>query len=135
MHLTGPTASNVPRLVPTLGPAEAVTAVAFSRNGNLIVRGGDGIAILWDVGTGSEVRRFTTSRSSLTHVQFFDYDLKILTGSEDGFARVWDTASGKQLLSPIQGFVETLGHAYIYGDPFAVSPDGNVIFTADKEHV
>src|SRR5262245_23826041 len=74
-----------PRLVPTLGPADAVNAASFSRDGKLLATGSsDGVAILWDVATGNEVRRMIVTSGQVVQVQFFADDHKLLTGTSDG---------------------------------------------------
>jgi WD40 repeat protein/peroxiredoxin len=130
-----PAVSRAPRLVPTLGPAYVINSAAFSDDGSLLVTGSsDGVIILWDMATGNEARRFVATTSSVIKVEFFDHDKKLLIGSEDGVTQTWDLTTFRPLLK-LNGYVGTLAHDYLYGAPFAVSTEGTVIFTADKEGV
>lgn len=129
-----PVSSDEPRLVATVGIRGGVGGVAFSSDGRLVLTGaGDDDAVLWDVASRGEVRRFSGHSAPVLFVAFFDKDRKILTGSQDGTARVWDAATGGELLPPIPAHVGRLGHEAAYGSPFAVSPDGRIL-TVDSEN-
>ena len=73
--------------------------VAFSPDGRLMVSGGHdpGIAILWDVASRKELRRFDGHTSSIDAVAFSPDGRTLLTGGDDGAALLWDVASGKEL--------------------------------------
>ena len=128
-----PASSDEPRLVATVGIRGGVGGIAFSSDGRLALTGaGDDDAVLWDVASRGEVRRFSGHSAPVLFVALFDGDCKVLTGSQDGTARVWDAATGDELLPPMPAHVGHLGHDAAYGSPFAVSPDGRIL-TADSE--
>ncbi len=121
-----------PRLVPTIGHTNKIGSLSYSSNGRFLISGAsDGILILWDVETGAELKRYL-AMEGVMHVQFCDRDQKLFAGYEDGKARIWDVLSGKEVRS-FQGSVAALAHDYLYGDPFAISADGALVATADKQ--
>lgn len=122
----------LPQLVPTLGHTSKIASVAYSEDGKFLISGAsDGVVIVWDLATGNEIRRYATPVAVL-RVQFLDNGRRFFAGYEDGTARLWDTASGTELQA-FDGHVAVLAHDYLYGSPFAVSPDGQDVATADPE--
>ncbi|MDX1616298.1 MAG: protein kinase [Candidatus Promineifilaceae bacterium] len=88
------------------GPAERVALQAnqglawdadLSPDGRTLVTGG--IARLWDLDTGEELRRLIGHRDEVTSVAFHPNGGQVATSSIDGTARVWDAATGEQLLT------------------------------------
>lgn len=120
-----------PQLVPTLGHTNKIASVAYSEDGKLLITGaGDGVVVVWDVATSNEIRRYVAPAGVL-QVQFLDNGRRFFAGYENGTARLWETASGTEL-RVFDGHVAVLAHDYLYGSPFAVSPDGQIVATADK---
>jgi uncharacterized protein (TIGR03067 family) len=98
-----------------------VNSIAFTRDGHLLLAGGDGtdadnLVRLWDVADGQEVRRFKGHRGFVTSVALSSDDRRALTGSQDQTARLWDVATGKELLC-------LKGHTALV-EGVAFSPDG-----------
>ncbi len=123
-----------PILVPTLGHTNKISALTYSRDGRLLATGGsDGIIILWDVDSGAELKRYAAN-SGVLRVELFGGDNRLFAGYEDGKARIWNTNSGAEVRS-FPGYVAPLAHDYLYGAPFAISNDGAVVLTADKDGV
>lgn len=87
------------------GQPYAVTAVAFSPDGRLAVSAGHGaMAILWDVATGAEIRRFEEywvdspwGIEAYLDVEFSPDGKQILASHDDGNIIAWDVASGQEV--------------------------------------
>jgi WD40 repeat protein len=74
--------------------------VVFSHGGDLLAFASanrDGIC-LWDLRQNSELRSFTGHRSRIFSVVFSPSDEKLISAGWDGTIRVWEVASGKELL-------------------------------------
>ncbi len=84
-----------------LGHTEQVLSVAFSPDGTRVLTGAglygrpvsdsdeDSTAKLWDAETGQEIRTFRGHTSSVISVAFSPDGTRVLTGSEDRTARIW----------------------------------------------
>lgn len=80
-----------PRLVVQRGHDGAVTAVALSPDGRRAVTcGADGAAILWDVATSRELRRYIVSNKPIRAVAFAPNGRQFATGGDDAVIRVWN---------------------------------------------
>ncbi len=66
---SGPSAGH-PKLVVQLGHSGSINAAALSRDGRLVLSGGDDLAILWETATGRQLRRFVGHTDSVTSVAF-----------------------------------------------------------------
>src|SRR5262249_43654114 len=98
------------------GHRGAVTAVAFSRDGQLAASGGGGLFLglgepldwvriddhvvrLWDVKSGQELRQFVGHKEQVEGLAFSPNGrLLVSTGGRDQSVRVWEVATGKELL-------------------------------------
>jgi len=86
-----------------VGHTTPLNSVAFSPNGKLIATAGggtttvDNTARLWDASNGSELFILRGHTQGVLSVFFSSDCLKLLTASEDGSVRTWDTRTGKQL--------------------------------------
>jgi len=101
----------------------AVLAVAVSRDGETVAAGGfDGAIRLIDMKSG-KVRATLAGHETWVNPLAFGRDGRLLSGSSDGTARLWDVAKGKEL------------KAFRLADPREVrgapiSPDGKVVAAA-----
>ncbi len=99
---------------------------AYSPDGKWIATGsGAGFGVLWDVETGTVVRRFFGHTGGVTSVAFSPDGTKILTGSGDHTAKLWDVSSGEEVrtFSGHEGDVSCV----------AFSPDGLKVVTASED--
>mgnify|MGYP003694098895 CR=1 FL=1 len=86
-----------PQLVVQLGHSTRINAAAFSRDGRLVLSGGDeNLAILWEVATGREIRRFVGHEAPVNSAAFSPDGRLILTGSGDATARLWNTTTAEE---------------------------------------
>ena len=113
---------NHPRLVAQVGHGSHLNAIAFSPDGRMVLTGADDdMAILWEVATGKEIRRFELHSDDVTSVSFSPDGRAALTGSHDRTARMWDVATGNELR-------RFEGHSsYVVSVVF--SPDGRTVLT------
>jgi Tol biopolymer transport system component len=114
-------ANGAVRLVIETGRAN--NAVAFSPDSKtLAVAILDRSAVLYDVGTGRELRRFEGHTDWVPHVAFSPDGRALATGSRDNTAKLWDVATGRErmTLTGHHGLVEFV----------AFSPDGRTLATA-----
>lgn len=58
-----------------------------------------GVATLWDIVTGKELRSFSDSSRKITGAAFSPDGRRVVTGSESSYAKLWDARTGKQILS------------------------------------
>ena len=109
-----------------LGPSGRVKAVAFSRDGHWALTGGlDKSAMLWDVATGREIRRFQGHSDRVTSVAFSPDSHSMLTASWDNTVRLWDLETARE----IRRF-EVPSSAF---ESVAFSPDGRSVLTGSED--
>ena len=114
----------LPREVAQVTQAGTISTVEFSRDGQQLLTaaklsgGADYTVRIWDLRTGEKL---TLQHEGNVEAALFSPDgRQVVTASEDQTARVWDTATGHELLRlPHPQAVTAL----------AVSPDGNLIAT------
>ncbi|MDA9922965.1 hypothetical protein N9E25_06475 [Verrucomicrobiales bacterium] len=109
-----------------------VNAVHFSPDGKSLiaatgVTGLRGVAFLWNLETGVEVRRFGegTHRDILFDAEFSPDGKQVATAGYDRIIRLWETASGKYL----REFPSHNGAVF----DLAFSPDGTVLASASAD--
>lgn len=114
------------------GLGVSVESVAFSPNGAWILGAGGRILYLWDKASGSQIGYFKSPGSYFAHekaiesVAYSPDGARILTGSTDGTAKLWDTRTSEL----VQKFT---GHkAGVNSVRF--SPDGRRILTGSADH-
>ena len=66
-------------------------------NGLLVTGARDGIAVVWDVGTGSDARVLEGHQGHITALSWLDAEPLCLTGAQDGRVRVWDARVGQPI--------------------------------------
>ena len=135
-------AASPPEVKIQLGHYGWVYSVSFSPNGRWALTGGeDRTAILWDVATRREIRRFVdVGRANVIdpgihhggdrgeRAAFSPDGRSILTGSWNGTAKLWDTATGREIRR-FEGRTDWIssvafapnGRAVLTGSPYAAA--------------
>lgn len=74
--------------------SEGVSSVHFACCGKVIATAGqDGLAKIWDADTGKELARFSRHKGMVHTVRFTPDRSHLITGSQDGTARLWSIGS------------------------------------------
>lgn len=119
------------------GHTDAVTSVAFSRDGKYILTGSlDKTAKLWDAVTGAEVRTFSGHTGSVESVAFSPDGKYVLTGSSDKTAKLWDAATGAEVRTfsdPPSTIVRTSVEMKRSNHSVAFAPDGKYVLTGSDD--
>ena len=78
------------------GHSKEISSVIFSPDGMKIVTGSwDGLAIIWNAKTGSQIGEPLKGHSSkISCVSFSPDGTRIVTGSYDRLAIIWDAKTG-----------------------------------------
>lgn len=79
---------------------EQLNCVAFAHDGKQIVTGSGTTVHLWDIVTGAKIREYKGHAAKVRNVTFSPDDKFILSGGDDGTARIWDVANGQQVQQP-----------------------------------
>jgi WD40 repeat protein/uncharacterized caspase-like protein len=112
-----------------------VLAVATSNDGKFALTGStDQTALLWDLETGKQLRRFFGyHEDAVSAVLFADNDKFVVTASWDGSLQLWETATGKR----IRGFGGNRNGALIKHSgkilSAAISADMKFVATAGED--
>ena len=102
-----------------------VTSVDFGPADALAAGSADGRLRFW-TSSGSLVRTLRKNDNALTSVHFDRSGARVVTGSEDRTARVWDVRTGRELLV-LRGHERPVTSARF-------SPDGRRVITASRDH-
>jgi WD40 repeat protein len=101
------------------------TAVDFGSEDEPATGSADGTLRFWTA-NGSLVRTLKKNDKALTSVHFDRSGARVVTGSDDRTARVWNVRTGKELLV-LRGHKRALTSARF-------SPDGRFVITASRDH-
>ncbi len=105
--------------------AGKIMAIDCSREGNLIVSGGQSCrALIWDAATGELVTGPLWHHDTIFSVAFSPDAKWVITGSADGTAQVWETATGRKGAT-LRHKDRVLSVAY--------SPDGLKVLTGSQD--
>jgi WD40 repeat protein len=121
----------VRKLPPFTGDGDWINYAASSRDGRriVIVTGSSAnTAKLCDAATGRELFTYKGHSSCINSVAFSPDDERIVTGSSDNTAYVWEVASGVPPRDKGGNLLTLTGHSEVV-DSVAFSPDGQRIVT------
>ncbi len=109
-------AQNKPRIevVPIIPHALAVTSVAFSADGKLLVSAGnDKIVSLWDVASSRLVRTFEGHTLGILAVALSPDGHRMVSGGRDKLAQIWDLSNGQSvfILKGHEGLITSLAYS------------------------
>jgi WD40 repeat protein len=94
--------NGTPVLRPLTGNADAINAIEFSSDGQLVATAGqDGTARVWGVATGALVAAFPGHSSGVTQVAFRADGGAIATGDGTGTARLWALRDDHSAAPPV----------------------------------
>jgi WD40 repeat protein len=80
-------------IVPTTGHASAISDLAISKDGRLMLSGAqDNKILLWDVASGRMLRTFTGHAESVMSIALSPDEKLLASGSLDKTVRIWDVA-------------------------------------------
>ncbi|MET8873180.1 caspase family protein [Nocardia sp. NPDC004604] len=113
---------------PLAGHTAAVTSVAFSHDGALLVSASrDNTVRIWHTGTGRQIGEPLSGHTAwVNSVAFSPDDTRIASGSDDGTIRIWDASTGHQIGPPIAGQARSV-------NSIAFTPDGTHIATGNAD--
>ncbi|MCX6913700.1 MAG: WD40 repeat domain-containing protein, partial [Verrucomicrobia bacterium] len=104
------------------GSAGSISAVAVCPEGLALAGNSDRFAVIWDTATGQLLCRLTNHTKLITAAAFYPGGTNAFTASLDGTIRIWNTATGAEMLR-IQAGAQVGGAA--------LSLDGRVIASCD----
>lgn len=99
------------------GHAGGAIAVAFSPKGDLVASGGVDQHLRWSTIDGTEVKRVRPSNGPVSGVRFAPDGLTIASASQDGVAKLWETATGNEIAAIAEPDRQAFGD-------LAFAPDG-----------
>ncbi|NEO41626.1 MAG: peptidase C14 [Moorea sp. SIOASIH] len=110
-----------------LGLTENLSLIAFSRDGNKIISGGDDNKMrLWDTESGQIIHTLQGHTRAVNDIVFSRDDNKIISGGDDNTVLLWDTESG-QLIHTLEGHKSAV-------NAIAFSPDDNKILSGSWDN-
>lgn len=124
-------------------PAWTPGSIAFSPDGKRLAAGlwtgsQDGVSppgndvVIWDVASGDPTRTLKGHTDAVRAVAFSPDGKLLVSGGDDGVARVWETANGRSRMTlAFPELAKRLGEKYPIGvDSVAFSPDGQTFVTS-----
>jgi predicted NACHT family NTPase len=132
------------QLLELRGHTQGVVCVAFSRDGQKVITGGDDkTAIVWDATTGQRLLNVEGHTAGVTSVAFAPDGRRALTASLDATAKLWDidrqrmlAAIGSSAAASGPDQAKELLTLKAHDQPVTsvnFSPDGRYVLTASRD--
>jgi WD40 repeat protein len=121
------------------GHPDVVNSVVYSPDETMAFSGGrnDKTGILWDLKTGTLIKRFTGHDGRIRRVAFLPDGKRVLTGSEDGTIRLWDiacaTPSAQECNTPVRVFAAGNGGHTLEVNDAAFTSDGARMLSSSED--
>ena len=106
------------------GHTDAVTSVAFSRDGTLASGSLDKTVRLWNVETRQQTASFERHANAVRSVAFSPDGTRLASASADGSIRLWDTSTLTEIAELLQGSFGLQSVSF--------SPDGALLASGDN---
>ncbi|WP_437538324.1 pentapeptide repeat-containing protein [Sorangium sp. So ce726] len=113
------------RFEPTWVQGSRCNAVAISPDGTLLASGHAHGIVLWDMATGSALRRLNGHSDRVTSVAFSPDGATLASGSGDCTVRLWDIATGN-VLGVLRGHTHRVNSV-------TFSPDGEMLASGSSD--
>ena len=98
------------------GHEDMIKALAFSRNGELILTGSwDQQIILWETKSGKKIKNFSGHGGHIYTLQFSSDNKNFISASNDNTVRLWDIPGGREIAQFI---------AFVDGEWIVITPEG-----------
>ncbi len=98
---------------------EVPYGLSFSPNGSLLAAATPGRVLVWDVGTGEQIYRFTGG-SGASNAVFSPDGTQLYSGHSDGVVRVWNLKAGGSVVQQRATFPSG---SFINGNQFSIGTD------------
>jgi WD40 repeat protein len=103
-----------------------ITSIAISPDGRYAISASwDNTMKLWELSSGTEIRRFAGHTSTVSSLAFSSNGSFALSGSHDNTMKLWDVSNGVE----VHSFV---GHSYSISS-VAFSPDGRYVYSGSGD--
>ncbi|WP_437737840.1 pentapeptide repeat-containing protein [Sorangium sp. So ce1335] len=113
------------RFEPSWVQESRCNAVAISPDGTVLASGHARWVVLWDMATGSALRRLDGHSDWVTSIAFSPDGETLASGSEDHTIRLWDVSTGN-VLGVLRGHVHDVTSV-------AFSPDGEMLASSARD--
>ncbi len=110
----------------------AIEDVAFSPSGDRAIIACLNEAVLWDLGTGERLRTLAGHIDTVTSVDFSSDGRRVVTGSYDHTAKIWDAETGSQIQTLTADWHESWDPARNYVESVAFLPGGQQVLMGTR---
>lgn len=119
-------ASETPEVYIQPGHSSPIQSLSLSKDGNYIVSGGGGTAIIWDMESGKDILNLEAHEMPIWSVDFSPDGRYVLTASSDRTIKLWNISTGRIVIT-LAGHLREVTKALF-------SPDGKLILSTSKDN-